>query len=225
MSGGFDAILKKALGKLPKKASQKALWEQSLEAKTASLKGTIKLRTDEDMTEETLEALESAAEQRVEDLMLGVVANDIWDLGKKVLIRNSGKLDVPATHGLQDATGTNISAINLTKMLNLTLHTYIERLMGKRGRLVNRTGRFANSVEVNRMTFSSKLAERKHASVYFNYMIAPYAVFGKGGKQYSEKRDPSTLIDTAIKEAFKRTLSATSYKMLRGQIHTEREDL
>jgi len=225
MSIGFDAILQRVLGRIPKKASQKAIWEQALEGKRTDLKGVIEARSESPMDTQTIQGIETYVDLQVESIMEGILAQDVWDKDSKTKIRNTGKLDVPAVYGLTDRSGTPISALNLTRLLNLTLNTYVQRLMGTEGRLVNRTGRFSNSVQINSLKFSSALAENRSVSVYFHYMVAPYSVFGQGGQMYSVKRDPSRLISQAIRNAFKETLSEESYSFLQGNITTRRRAL
>lgn len=216
MSGTFEQILERVLGKIPKKESQKAMWVQALKQRKFNLSGTMDVRADNFMSDNTVDSIESAAALQVEDIMEGILNQDVFDNAAKAVVRNTGRLDVPAVYGLRDRTDTNISAINLTRLVNLTLHNYISGLMGKGGALEYRTGRFANSVQVSSFNLSSKIdtGAPRVASVFFQYMVAPYEVFSIGGKKYTPQRDPVPLIRKAILQAFKYALNKESFKSL-----------
>jgi hypothetical protein len=60
-----------------------------------------------------------------------------------------------------------------------------------------RTGRFAESVKVERMTES----RQGMITAFYSYMKNPYATFSQGGRQQSPKsRDPKLLIAKSIRE-------------------------
>ena len=60
-----------------------------------------------------------------------------------------------------------------------------------------RSGRFAESVQVERLTQSREGT----VTAFYNYMRNPYATFSQGGKQqYPRSRDPKTLISKSIRE-------------------------
>ena len=63
-------------------------------------------------------------------------------------------------------------------------------------RLENRSGRFANSVEVTDITKTPK----GYPSIGYTYQKFPYQTFEPGFKQGSVERDPRKLIDTSIRE-------------------------
>lgn len=69
---------------------------------------------------------------------------------------------------------------------------------GTSNNLLNyRSGRFANSVKVE------KLSESRQGTItaFYSYMKNPYATFSQGGRrQYPRSRDPKTLISKSIRE-------------------------
>lgn len=83
----------------------------------------------------------------------------------------------------------------LQVLLDANLTEQIKQNM-KKPALQNRTGRFAESVKVE------KLSESRAGmiSIFYNYMKNPYATFSKGGKQFSTSREPKTLISKSIRE-------------------------
>ena len=82
-----------------------------------------------------------------------------------------------------------VSMQNLIPMLNQKLPELVKQNMGSQGRLRNRTGRFAESVEVVSISGDGM-------NVGFTYQTDPYAVFeGQGA------RDPRSLIDLSIRQA------------------------
>lgn len=82
-----------------------------------------------------------------------------------------------------------VSMQNLIPMLNQKLPDLVKSNMGKNGALHNRTGRFAESVEVLSISGDG-------LNVGFTYQTDPYAVFESQGN-----RDPRRLIDVSIRQA------------------------
>lgn len=69
--------------------------------------------------------------------------------------------------------------------------------LGSRRLLTNRTGRFAGSVKVDRLTQS----RAGMVTAFYSYMRNPYATFSLGGRQQSPRsRDPKLLISKSIRE-------------------------
>ena len=77
-------------------------------------------------------------------------------------------------------------------------------------RLVNRTGRFANSVEAVDMV----MTPQGFPSVGYTYKRDVYQTFEVGNRQGSIDRDPRTLIDMSIREI------AAKYAV--GRLYTRR---
>jgi hypothetical protein len=68
--------------------------------------------------------------------------------------------------------------------------------MGEGGSLVNRTGRFAESVTITNVTQT----RQGSLTAFYNYMKYPYQTFERGFKQGSTRRDPRLLIHKSIRE-------------------------
>ena len=92
------------------------------------------------------------------------------------------------------------STVNLQSLLSANIAEQVRKNMGTGDRqdvLNYRTGRFANSVTIERLTTS----RAGMISVYYNYMRNPYGTFSQGGQQeVPRSRDPKTLISKSIRE-------------------------
>lgn len=92
------------------------------------------------------------------------------------------------------------SPIDLVTLLNARLRDAIVNNMGTGNRtdvLNYRTGRFADSVEVNRVSVS----RQGMITAFYTYMKNPYATFSRGGVQeFPRSRDPKILISKSIRE-------------------------
>lgn len=85
----------------------------------------------------------------------------------------------------------------LVKQVKDNMQTASQFAAGSRQLLTNRTGRFAESVEVKRLTES----RAGMITVFYSYMKNPYATFSNGGAQQSPKtRDPKLLIAKSIRQ-------------------------
>lgn len=93
---------------------------------------------------------------------------------------------------------TNLT--NLQNLLNARLVDQVKQNMGNgtRNDVLNlQTGRFAESVEVTRLSES----RQGMITAFYTYMKNPYATFSAGGRQeYPTSRDPKTLISRSIRE-------------------------
>lgn len=96
--------------------------------------------------------------------------------------------------------GRFTSPASLQVLINATLADRIKANMGAGDRkdILNlRTGRFAESVEVKRVTASRE----GMITAFYTYMKNPYATFSAGGRQqYPKSRDPKLLISRTIRE-------------------------
>jgi hypothetical protein len=129
--------------------------------------------------------------------------------GKKT-IGNKGKVGtgttVEANFAKPQASSTistyeeNVDLLNLKMLLDLHLQDVISANMGsgERKDILNyRTGRFAGSAKVERLTMS----KQGMITAFYNYMKYPYATFSEGGKQSKPtSRDPKLLIAKSIRE-------------------------
>lgn len=90
--------------------------------------------------------------------------------------------------------------VSLQNLLNLNLVETVKRNMGDGNRqdILNlRSGRFAESVEVQRVSQS----RQGMVTAFYTYMRNPYATFSQGGKQqYPRTRDPKLLISKSIRQ-------------------------
>jgi len=97
-------------------------------------------------------------------------------------------------------TPRQINLTSLQTLLNLQLQETIAQNMGDGGRkdiLNYRTGRFASSAEVKKLSVSRD----GMITAFYNYMRNPYATFSVGGAQeYPRSRDPKLLISKSIRE-------------------------
>jgi hypothetical protein len=100
-----------------------------------------------------------------------------------------------------------ISATNLMNLINTHLQDVISSNMGDgtNKKILNyRTGRFARSVEVERLNYSKE----GMITAFYSYMKNPYATFSEGGKQSKPtSRDPKLLISRSIREIAQQVVS------------------
>lgn len=108
---------------------------------------------------------------------------------KTVAIKTGTKLPEPETN-----------LISLQNLLNRSLVETVKQNMGTGGRrdILNlRSGRFAESVRVDRLSES----RRGMVTAFYTYMRNPYATFSAGGAQQNPRtRDPKLLISRSIRE-------------------------
>ena len=101
---------------------------------------------------------------------------------------------------LRNTTGQFTSLVSLQNILNQNLHTQIQKNMGtgdRRDILNYRTGRFAESAKVEKMSQSRE----GMITAFYSYMRNPYATFSTGGEQANPAtRDPKLLISKSIRE-------------------------
>jgi hypothetical protein len=146
----------------------------------------------------------SLPKRKVADRPLKVVnKSNKADIAKlkslKAKIKSSKKIQVPTSLlGLENKTLTNLNSLMM--LINSDLHDQIKKNMGTGNRtdvLNYRTGRFANSVKVERLSES----RQGMITAFYSYMKNPYATFSQGGRQqYPRSRDPKTLISKSIRE-------------------------
>ena len=98
------------------------------------------------------------------------------------------------------AKAEEVSLVSLQLLLNANLTEKIKQNMGSGSRkdILNlRSGRFAESVKVERLTES----RAGMITAFYSYMKNPYATFSQGGKQDSPRsRDPKLLVSKSIRE-------------------------
>jgi hypothetical protein len=95
---------------------------------------------------------------------------------------------------------TSVNLISLQTLINSQLQDVISANMGDGSRkdLLNyRTGRFASTAEVKRLSISRE----GMITAFYDYMKNPYATFSTGGRQeYPRSRDPKLLISKSIRQ-------------------------
>ena len=108
--------------------------------------------------------------------------------------------------------GREGSLASLQSLLSASIRAQVEKNMGK-GNAKNvlnfRTGRFAESVRVERLSKSRE----GMITAFYSYMRNPYATFSEGGRQqYPKTRDPKLLIAKSIREI----AAAAAYTRMRS---------
>jgi hypothetical protein len=95
---------------------------------------------------------------------------------------------------------STVNLLNLQNLLNMHIQDVVSANMGDGNRkdiLNYRTGRFAASVQIERLLMSRE----GMITAFYNYMKYPYATFSQGGKQSKPgTRDPKLLISKSIRE-------------------------
>jgi hypothetical protein len=101
---------------------------------------------------------------------------------------------------IETAQQDRVDLVSLQALINMHLQDVISANMGggERKDILNyRTGRFASSVQVERLTMS----KQGMITAFYDYMKNPYATFSEGGKQgFPTSRDPKLLIAKSIRE-------------------------
>lgn len=203
----FEDIVASALRVGGRAPSQQAVLSEAEKRKGLDLQVTLALRADEDLTDSDIKSFEAAASKYVDDLIDGLFRRNLDAIvdssqrkGKKT------KIKVSTVYGLRDRSGKAMSALNLTRLLNLVLYKYAQQLMGSGGRLVNRTGRLAHSGVVTQITQPTTGS----VSIFFKYMTYPYEIFEPEGRMGSSSRSPSNLFKEATTNALEDILSPST---------------
>ena len=117
-----------------------------------------------------------------DDFNLGAIATDV--------VKKSKRTKKPLKRRQASSVSTVGSPMHVISVLNASLETAIRDNMGEPA-LVNRTGRFAESVRV------VNIAETKNTSgtIQYTYQRNPYEIFEGDGN-----RDPRILIDKTLRE-------------------------
>jgi hypothetical protein len=120
---------------------------------------------------------------------------------KTSLTTGKSKLKVNIKTGsVQKTTKATSNLVQLQNLINASLIERVKANMGtgnRRDVLNLRTGRFAESVKIERMSESRE----GMITAFYSYMKNPYATFSQGGRQESPRsRDPKLLIAKSIRE-------------------------
>ena len=105
------------------------------------------------------------------------------------------KLATSTKAPIRNKQGQFTSLASLQILLNQALPYQIRKNM-MRPALQNQTGRFADSVNVEKVSQSRE----GMITAFYNYMKSPYQTFEPGFRQGSEARNPKTLISKSIRE-------------------------
>jgi hypothetical protein len=97
---------------------------------------------------------------------------------------------------LRDTKGRFTSVASIQQLIQAQITEQVKDNMGEGGSLVNRTGRFAESVTITNVTQT----RQGSLTAFYNYMKYPYQTFERGFKQGSTRRDPRLLIHKSIRE-------------------------
>lgn len=139
------------------------------------------------------------------DLLRQTIAESFNNKEKtKVFVTPRIKINKSKPNQLRDSAGKFYSVALLQNLINDSLSHVISANMGNepypdgQRKILNfRTGRFATSAEVTRLT----LGREGMLTAYYDYMKYPYQTFEPGFNQGSPKsRDPKLLISKSIKE-------------------------
>lgn len=208
----FRDIVAKQLGiKFSERAgTQSADLIEQAEFKFLQLKGMLELRAEQGLLEKDIQDFDAAASRYVDLILMDAADEDVEKLANQQTFRvnKKSKTGVRATNLLRDKRNRPISPLNLQRLLNLTLVRYAKQLMGMGERLVNRTGRLANSGTVTEVR---ETPASNSVSFFFTYMLYPYQVFEPGRRLGDPpERSPKALFKDAINLALNDLLHPTS---------------
>jgi hypothetical protein len=188
-----DTVIGKTLEKLLRgKSSQSAI-----EFITNSILNTItgKKRTTEENSTKNRTKTAAIQYQVLKGLTTGA------KVARQPKIKNIASVVKPVVNlANKTAAQSQDELITLRTLLDTLLTEKIRQNMGSGNRrdILNlRSGRFAESVEVPRLSQS----RQGTITAYYTYMKNPYATFSQGGRQqYPRSRDPKLLITRSIRE-------------------------
>jgi hypothetical protein len=200
-----DSVLKKFLDK--KGTVQKAFIENAVvTSKSPTVLEKIKLSLIQALLGKEYSA-ESAAKNIISQRITGSNGNTKPKGSSKIVTKGgkakSNSVSIKYSTGTKNYSKTQQSATNLPSLLNRInglIQQQVQRNMGtgtSKTVLNYRTGRFANSVKVERLSES----RQGMITAFYSYMKNPYATFSQGGRQQNPRsRDPKTLIAKSIRE-------------------------
>jgi hypothetical protein len=117
-------------------------------------------------------------------------------LNKKRPKKLKSRVATSALPRFRDLKGKFTSAASIKQLIQAQITAQVKDNMGEGGSLVNRTGRFAESVTITNVTQT----RQGSLTAFYSYMKYPYQTFERGFKQGSTRRDPRLLIHKSIKE-------------------------
>ena len=154
----------------------------------------------QDISQNLLAIIRTGKEAKLAGHRPNKIKTPTFKLPKKVVVQTTGSFSgvspVPKTKPIQDL----YSLVSLQLLINTNLQNVISAKMGSGSEtnvLNYRTGRFAASVKVERMSRSRE----GMITAFYSYMKNPYQTFESGYRQGTIKaRDPKLLIAQSIRE-------------------------
>jgi hypothetical protein len=122
--------------------------------------------------------------------------------------RTTTKVSVGSTEGITNLQGQTVTETSLRHLLEIAARNYLTQDMQRSNApLRYRTGRFANSLQVDTVSLTGAFNPR--VSIGYRYMIYPYATFDPArstqphlyNRPYPGARNPTVLIDRALQDA------------------------
>ena len=149
-----------------------------------------------------------ALNESIDDMLMGkkkkvYKTKKTTKIPRRKLAPVGAKIAVATPPRLRTSKGKFTSTMNIQAILDAKIKETVADNMGKGGALVYRTGRFADSVSVEKVMQSRQGA----LTAFYTYMKAPYQTFERGYAQGSLRRDPRKLIAASIREIARETLN------------------
>lgn len=181
-----DKITEEVVNKLKGKSTKK---------QDSSFKASHKNVPIKDFSKDIAKA--KSLEKEIKNLSTKVIQN----LNKLKAVKKEVSTATPTMPQLRDLGGRFSSLVSLQNILNQRLSGQITENMGDGSRydiLNYRTGRFANTVFVDKMSQSREGT----ITAFYSYMRNPYATFEPplGAQSGTKSRDPKLLISKSIRE-------------------------
>ena len=180
---------------LEKRIYDKLLAELALSLNLVDVPGSNTIR--EDIVESLVSILAGSKKKlKTHKVQTGTTSTKL----KSNISVKTSKPKLPDVRHYRTAAAKTTNLISLQNLINRSLVQQVKQNMGtgtRRDILNLRSGRFAESVKIERMTQSRE----GMITAFYSYMKNPYATFSTGGLQGSPKtRDPKLLIAKSIRE-------------------------
>lgn len=209
-----NAIESKVRALAISKSSGLAEYTSELKRRGVDISYTIAMRGDFDektLTDQDIDKIMDLAIDAIYAELDGIQVSvaDGTKLTSKRGYKKHGKVKgVGGSQGIRDRKGRFLGGLKLANLLNILIKQEAADIMKNRthGNTLNfRTGRLANSGRITSLNTNT-------GSIYFQYQMAPYSVFEKGGKKHKPGRDPRNIFGNAIAEALSKLLSQKDIK-------------
>lgn len=173
-----DRVVNREASKTPRQCLEEAMVIALAEGKEYKYKSKSKVST----SESTNKKINTSSKANVE-----------VKIKRPKIVKPKAKsisLSVPT-----QSSSSNTSLGEILSILQNSLEMKVKENM-KTPRLINRTGRFANSVKVNNVSMGSTGL----VTITYGYQTYPYQTFEPGYEQGSRDRDPRSLVSVSIRE-------------------------